>query len=155
MFPAYVEQCLVATLKRNDIVVMDNASTHKSSRIRKAIENARAPFATCPVCHRPQSHCDGFQPIQNISAVPQRGCRSRVSPRRSGPTMWLEFLPRSMLILVATPSMLTTRKGATGTWEFSPAASCLHRVATIAFWAEWMRNASAKRDDRHVMIHIS
>jgi transposase len=29
MFLAYVEQCLVPTLKRNDIVVMDNLRAHK------------------------------------------------------------------------------------------------------------------------------
>jgi putative transposase len=28
-FLAYVEQCLVPTLKRGDIVVMDNVSVHK------------------------------------------------------------------------------------------------------------------------------
>jgi hypothetical protein len=30
MFVAYVEQCLVPTLKRNNIVVMDNIRAHKS-----------------------------------------------------------------------------------------------------------------------------
>jgi hypothetical protein len=29
IFLAYVEQCLAATLKRNDIVVMDNPPAHK------------------------------------------------------------------------------------------------------------------------------
>jgi putative transposase len=32
-FLAYVEQCLVPSLKRGDIVVMDNVSVHKSPRI--------------------------------------------------------------------------------------------------------------------------
>ncbi len=42
MFLAYVEQCLVPTLKRNDIVVMDNFAAHKVPGIRKAIEKAGA-----------------------------------------------------------------------------------------------------------------
>src|SRR5215468_5596116 len=48
MFLAYVEQCLVPTLKRGDIVVMDNVSTHKSPRIREAVENARATLRYLP-----------------------------------------------------------------------------------------------------------
>jgi transposase len=48
MFLAYIEQCLVPTLKHGDIVVMDNASVHKSPRIREAIENARATLRYLP-----------------------------------------------------------------------------------------------------------
>jgi DDE superfamily endonuclease len=36
MFPAYVEQCLVPTLKRNDIVVVDNFASHKVAGIGEA-----------------------------------------------------------------------------------------------------------------------
>ncbi len=42
MFLAYVEQCLVPTLRRNDIVVMDNCRVHLVAGIREAIEKARA-----------------------------------------------------------------------------------------------------------------
>jgi transposase len=38
MFLAYVEQCLVPVLRRNDIVVMDNCRIHKVAGIREAIE---------------------------------------------------------------------------------------------------------------------
>jgi transposase len=48
MFQAYVEQCLVPILKRGDIVVMDNVSTHKGSRIRDAIEDAGATLRYLP-----------------------------------------------------------------------------------------------------------
>ena len=48
MFLAYVEQCLVPTLKRHDIVVMDNVSTHKSPRIVRQSRMHGRPFATCP-----------------------------------------------------------------------------------------------------------
>ena len=47
-FLAYVEQCLGPSLKRGDIVVMDNVSVHKSPRIREAIENARATLRYLP-----------------------------------------------------------------------------------------------------------
>jgi transposase len=48
MGPAYVEQCLVPTLKRNDIVVMDNLRAHKVPGVREAIEKARATVRYLP-----------------------------------------------------------------------------------------------------------
>lgn len=42
MFLAYVEQCLVPTLKCNDIVVADNFAAHKVAGIQEAIEKAGA-----------------------------------------------------------------------------------------------------------------
>lgn len=48
MFPAYVEHCLVPTLKRNDIVVIDNLRAHKVAGIREAIEASRATLRYLP-----------------------------------------------------------------------------------------------------------
>ena len=48
MFLAYVEQCLVPTLRRNDIVVMDNCRIHLVNGIREAIENAGARLRYLP-----------------------------------------------------------------------------------------------------------
>lgn len=48
MFRAYVEQCLVPTLRRNDIVVMDNYRAHKVAGIQEAIEKARATVRYLP-----------------------------------------------------------------------------------------------------------
>jgi transposase len=48
MFLAYVEQCLVPTLRRNDIVVMDNCRIHLVAGIREAIEKARATLRYLP-----------------------------------------------------------------------------------------------------------
>jgi transposase len=48
MFLAYVEQCLVSTLRRNDIVVMDNCRIHMGPGIRKAIEKAGATVRYLP-----------------------------------------------------------------------------------------------------------
>jgi transposase len=47
-FLAYVEQCLVPTLRRNDIVVMDNLRAHKVPGVREAIEKARATIRYLP-----------------------------------------------------------------------------------------------------------
>lgn len=48
MFQAYVEQCLVPTLSRGDIVMMDNVNVHKGPGIRAAIEKARATLRYLP-----------------------------------------------------------------------------------------------------------
>jgi transposase len=48
MFLAYVEQCLVPTLKRGDIVVMDNCPIHRGWRIPQAIAIARAELRYLP-----------------------------------------------------------------------------------------------------------
>jgi len=45
---AYVEQCLVPTLKRGDIVVMDNVPAHKVEGIREAIEGVEAMLRYLP-----------------------------------------------------------------------------------------------------------
>ena len=50
MFLAYVEQCLVPALRRNDIVVMDNCRVHLGPGIRAAIEKARATLRYLPKC---------------------------------------------------------------------------------------------------------
>jgi transposase len=47
-FLAYVQQCLVPTLKRKDIVAMDNLPVHKVAGIREAIEAAGATLRYLP-----------------------------------------------------------------------------------------------------------
>jgi transposase len=47
-FLAYVEQCLVPTLKRGDTVVMDNVGIHKVDGVRQAIEAANAKLRYLP-----------------------------------------------------------------------------------------------------------
>lgn len=47
-FLAYVEQCLVPTLRRNDIVVLDNFAAHKVPGVREAIEKAGAILRYLP-----------------------------------------------------------------------------------------------------------
>ena len=47
-FLAYVEQCLVLTLERGDIVVMDNVPSHKVDGVQAAIEAAGATLRYLP-----------------------------------------------------------------------------------------------------------
>jgi len=47
-FLAYIEQVLVPTLRRGDIVVMDRLSSHKVAGVRKAIEGAGARLLYLP-----------------------------------------------------------------------------------------------------------
>jgi len=48
LFLAYVEQCLVPTLKPDDIVVADNLATHKVAGVAEAIEAAGATLRYLP-----------------------------------------------------------------------------------------------------------
>jgi transposase len=48
MFLAYVENCLAPTLRRDDIVVMDNCRIHLGSGIRAAIEKSGATLRYLP-----------------------------------------------------------------------------------------------------------
>jgi transposase len=47
-FLAYVEQCLVPTLKRGDIVIMDNVPAHKVEGVQDAIHAAGASLRYLP-----------------------------------------------------------------------------------------------------------
>ena len=48
MFLAYVKQCLIPTLRRGDIVVIDNVGFHKVPGIREAIESRGASLRYLP-----------------------------------------------------------------------------------------------------------
>jgi transposase len=48
MFLAYVQQCLVPTLKRGEIVLMDNLPVHKVAGVAAAIEAAGATLIYLP-----------------------------------------------------------------------------------------------------------
>ena len=47
-FTAYVEQCLVPTLKPGDVVILDNLSSHKAKAARKAIREVGARLLFLP-----------------------------------------------------------------------------------------------------------
>lgn len=57
-FRAYVEQVLVPTLRRGDVVVLDNLAAHKQPEIRVAIEQAGAQLRFLP------PYSPDFNPIE-------------------------------------------------------------------------------------------
>lgn len=61
-FRAYVEQCLVPTLQRGDVVVMDNLGSHKSPAVRAAIRKAGAKLFFLP------PYSPDLNPIEQVFA---------------------------------------------------------------------------------------
>ena len=61
-FEAYVEQVLVPTLRRGDIVIMDNLSSHKGPMVREMIEAAGAALLYLP------PYSPDLNPIENAFA---------------------------------------------------------------------------------------
>jgi len=62
MFKAYVEQILAPTLKRGDIVFMDNVSVHKVVGVREAIEARGAILFYLP------AYSPDLNPIEQVFA---------------------------------------------------------------------------------------
>ena len=62
MFKAYVEQFLAPTLKRGDILFMDNASVHKAAGVEEAIEARGATPVYLP------AYSPDFNPIEQLFA---------------------------------------------------------------------------------------
>jgi len=60
LFVAYVEQILVPTLQKGDIVVLDNVSSHKVAGVKKAIESAGATVLYLP------PYSPDFNPIEQV-----------------------------------------------------------------------------------------
>ena len=65
-FQAYVETQLVPTLKKGDIVVLDNLSSHKGPRVRAAIRAVGAKLFFLPAYSPdPRFHEDRFSTLSN------------------------------------------------------------------------------------------
>ena len=62
LFQDYVDQVLVPELRRGDIVIMDNLSSHKRPGVRAAIEAAGADLLYLP------PYSPDFNPIENAFA---------------------------------------------------------------------------------------
>ncbi len=62
VFEAYVEQVLAPTLRRGQVVVMDNLSAHKGDRVRELIEGRG-----CQLLYLP-SYSPDFNPIEEAFA---------------------------------------------------------------------------------------
>lgn len=61
-FAAWIEQCLVPTLKPGDVVVMDNLGSHKGKTVRRAIRQARAHLLFLP------PYSPDLNPIEQVFA---------------------------------------------------------------------------------------
>ena len=61
-FLAYVEQVLVPSLKKRDVVFMDNVRTHKVAGVREAIEAVGAELRYLP------AYSPDLNPIENVYA---------------------------------------------------------------------------------------
>jgi len=82
-FHAYVEQFLVPTLRKRDIVIMDNLSSHKAVSVRKAIEAAGAEVRFLP------PYSPDLDPIEQVFAKIKNTLRKLA--RRTLEGLWSGF----------------------------------------------------------------
>ena len=80
MFQAYVEQVLIPTLVRGDIVVMDNLPAHRPAAVAQAIKAAGATLLYLP------PYSPDFNPIENAFA--QLKAFLRKTAARSVDDLW-------------------------------------------------------------------
>ena len=80
VFRAYIEQMLAPTLRRGDVVVMDNVATHKVTGIREAITAAGASLLYLP------SYSPDLNPIEQVFAKLKALLRKAAA--RSRDTLW-------------------------------------------------------------------
>jgi len=80
VFEAFVEQVLLPELRRGDVVIMDNLSSHKRQRIRKLIESVGARLIFLP------PYSPDLNPIENIFAKIKQLLRSLAC--RTHKTLW-------------------------------------------------------------------
>ena len=66
LFLKWIKEMLIPNLKKNQIVIMDHASTHKSPKIRKAIEKSG-----CKLVYQHPSTPD-LNPIEHLCANTKR-----------------------------------------------------------------------------------
>jgi transposase len=76
MFLAWVKQGLVPTLRRQDVVILDNLATHKVAGVRQAIEGAGARLLYLP------PYSPDFNPIENLWSKVKQILR-RLAPRNA------------------------------------------------------------------------
>ena len=92
VFYAYVREVLAPSLRRGDIVILDNLGAHKNERTLALIEQAGAEVRFLPAYSPPQSHRDDVEQGEGPppkspgpqSSRPAR--RHRLRPLRRHPT---------------------------------------------------------------------
>jgi transposase len=80
IFRTYVQQCLAPALRKGDIVVLDNLSSHKVAGVRQAIEAVGATLVYLP------PYSPDFNPIEQLFA--KLKALLRKSAERSIATLW-------------------------------------------------------------------
>ena len=73
-FLAYVERCLAPTLKRKDIVMIDNLPAHKAAGVREAIEARGATLRYLPKYSPDLNPIE--MPFSKLKADLRQGCRA-------------------------------------------------------------------------------
>ena len=71
LFLAWVKQGLVPVLQRDDVVILDNLSTHKVAGVLEAIEAAGARLEYLP------PYSPDFNPTENLWSKVKQGLKSR------------------------------------------------------------------------------
>lgn len=69
-FESYVEQLLVPTLSKGDVVIMDNLPAHKSKAVIKAVEEIGAKVLMLP------PYSPDFNPIEKMFSKAKEGLRA-------------------------------------------------------------------------------
>jgi transposase len=82
-FLAYVDQVLCPTLKPGDIVVLDNLGSHRSDKVRQAIEAVGASLLYLP------KYSPDMNPIENAFAKFKAALRR--AAERSTEALWLRI----------------------------------------------------------------
>lgn len=82
-FAAWVEQCLVPTLRPGDVVIMDNLGSHKGKAVRRAIRQARAHLLFLP------PYSPDLNPIEQVFAKLKTLLRK--AAERSVDTVWMHI----------------------------------------------------------------
>jgi transposase len=77
-FLAYVKQCLVPTLKRGDIVAVDNLPVHRVAGIAEAIKDAGATLVFCRPIRLTSTPSRRPSAIEGASASGSRTYNSRL-----------------------------------------------------------------------------
>lgn len=80
VFEAFVEQVLIPELRKGDVVIMDNLSSHKRERIRKLIEGVGARLVFLP------PYSPDLNPIELIFAKVKQLLRSMA--HRTRDALW-------------------------------------------------------------------
>ncbi|MCT4635563.1 MAG: transposase [Rickettsiales bacterium] len=73
LFEAWVDQFLVKDLQVGRVVIVDNASFHKSAKIRESIENAGCKLVFLP------SYSPDLNPIEKFWVNMKRWIKSNIS----------------------------------------------------------------------------